>query len=302
MLSTGGRLAGAALLVATAVIAWPPTVAVAEPWGDAQCGDQPRPGCDVSAGDPGSPSPVRPGRSGGSRDTCRDRAGRQAPCYDSNAGHMSSDGCYYQPADVDAATEKSMGGRPDGPGDWYWRTCRGDLDGTTNSRVLVWLTEAPVISPEVLARQAASRLDLPVVRVGSSPSGEKLVRLPVWLWVERSSWAPRSATASVPGLSVTARAEPRRAVWRMGDGSAVVCRAAGTRWRGGMNPRASSPDCGYTYRRSSAAQPRAAYVVSVTVTWAVSWSGGGRSGTLPALSTSTSTRFRVGESQAVITG
>jgi hypothetical protein len=69
-----------------------------------------------------------------------------------------------------------------------------------------------------------------------------------------------------------------------------------------MNPRSSSPDCGYTYMLSSAGQPRDAYVVTVAVTWAVSWSGGGQSGTLPALSTSTSTRFRVEESQAVITG
>lgn len=297
---TTARLLIAALFIAV-FTALTPGLAFADPVGDVTCDEQPRPGCDVSAGDPGSPKPRDPGGSGGSAGTCRDKAGREAPCYDPEMGSMSSDGCYYEPADVDAETEKNLD-RPEGPGGWYWRTCRGDLNGEANSRLLVWLREAPVVSPEVLARQAAARLELPIPRIGSSPAGEKLVNLPVWLWVPRAGWAPQSATASVPGLTVTATAKPQRATWRMGDGSTVVCRTAGAQWRKGMSPRASSPDCGHRYLRSSARQPQQVFVVSVTVTWSVSWSGGGRSGTLPALATTSTTRFRVAESQAVITG
>lgn len=273
--------------------------ALADPIGRADCDEQPRPGCDVTATDPGSsPKPVKPGSGG----TCRDVAGRKAPCHSDTAGDMSSDGCYYRPADVDAATEARMGGRPAGPGGWYWRTCSGDLDGSTNSRVLVWLRNVPVITPEVLGRQAASRLELPAVRVAASPTGAKLVNLPVWLWLSRSSWTGQSATARVPGLSVTATAKPQTATWWMGDGSTVTCRSAGARWRKGIEPRSESPDCGHVYRKSSAGESRGSYPVTVTVRWAVSWSGGGQSASLPAMSTSTTTRFLVEESQAVITG
>jgi hypothetical protein len=67
----------------------------------------------------------------------------------------------------------------------------------------------------------------------------------------------------------------------------------------GVDPRAVSPDCGYIYRRSSASEPAQAFPVSATVHWSVSWSGAGESGTFPDLTTTSSARFRVAESQAL---
>lgn len=290
------------LAVAVGVLvasAWPLPAWADDTIGGVDCASQPRPGCEVTAGTRGDGG-RDPKPQSGSGGVCRDKAGRKAPCHDPNAGYMASDGCYYRPADIDPATEAAMGGSPQGRGGWYWRTCRGDLDGSANSMMLVWLENPPAISPEILARQAASRLVLPAVQVRSSPSGEKLVRLPTWLWVSSSSWGSRSATASVPGITVTARAHATRASWVMGDGTTVVCRGPGTPWRSGTNPRAQSPDCGHTYTRSSAGQPQSSYPVSVTVTWAISWSGGGQSGTLPALSTTGTARFRVAESQTLV--
>ena len=41
--------------------------------------------------------------------------------------------------------------------------------------------------------------------------------------------------------------------------------------------------------------------MSATVTWGVTWEGGGQTGSLPALTTTTTTTFRVAESQAINT-
>ncbi|MFB9320102.1 hypothetical protein [Cryptosporangium minutisporangium] len=129
----------------------------------------------------------------------------------------------------------------------------------------------------------------------------QLVGLPVWLWVPQQWWAARSASASVPGLTVTATAVPDRIVWQTGDGNQVVCRGPGTPWRPGMDAAKPSPTCGHTYRSPSSAQPGGKFRVVATVVWRVTWAGGGQSGTEPALGTSTTTTLRVGESQALLT-
>lgn len=159
-------------------------------------------------------------------------------------------------------------------------------------------------APIVVARRAAARLHLPepVIRSSPSPGQEQLVGLPTWLWIDRSSWTSRSATAAVPGVSVTARARPSQARWEMGDGSVESCSGPGTPWRAGRDPASVSPTCGHVFRRSSAEEPGAAFAVTATVTWSVSWSGGGESGTLPGLTTSSTTRMRVAESQGLAGG
>lgn len=131
------------------------------------------------------------------------------------------------------------------------------------------------------------------------------MRLPTWLWLERGDWVPVSATASVPGVSVTAVARPESVVWSMGDGHSVVCKGPGTAFsrsaKGAADAGKSSPDCGYTYRSSSAGEPGDAYRVSARVRWSVSWSGAGQSGVFPGLTTEASVSLRVAESQALNT-
>src|SRR5207248_3268020 len=198
----------------------------------------------------------------------------------------------------------ALGGLPAGAGAWYVKTCYGTGPGNmmAASSGLVWLTTPPVVAPEVLARQARSTLALPDVAIRVNPAGDQLVGLPTWLSLDPTSWRPQSATASVPGVSVTATATPTQAVWSMGDGESVVCHGPGTPWASGTDPMAASPDCGYTYRRSSAGAPGGAYAVSVTISWSVTWAGAGQGGTIPGLTTTGAVPVRVAESQAVISG
>ncbi|UZJ34225.1 hypothetical protein [Streptomyces endophytica] len=155
----------------------------------------------------------------------------------------------------------------------------------------------------VVVQQAVSRLKLPKPVIHTSPREDlvQVVNVPTWMWVERGAWGPVTTAAAVDGLEVTATARPRRTVWSMGDGGSVVCRGPGTPYSAEYGPKASSPDCGYTYRRASTSEPAKAFPVSVRVIWDVEWRGGGRSGTVPGLAMSARRRLVVDEVQAVVT-
>ncbi len=91
----------------------------------------------------------------------------------------------------------------------------------------------PVVAAQ-LGAQAAANLRLPKLGIVTSPpvAARQLVSVPTWMWVTTASWSSQSATAAVPGFSVTAVATPQVARWGMGDGVAVTCRGPGTPWRG----------------------------------------------------------------------
>lgn len=224
----------------------------------------------------------------------------EIPCSLPGIGSAREDGCYYQ-----ASNEPPPAGaiRGSGPGGWYFRTCLG---GNEVGSGVVWLPDgggtAPAPPPVVVARQAVDRLALPDPEIAASPAPglEQLVSVPTWLWLQRGAWRDRSATAAVPGVSVTATATPTKVTWSMGDGSQVVCRGPGTPYRASFNPGGGSPDCGHTYRRSSAGQPGGAFQVTAVISWSISWAGGGETGTLPDLETTSTAAFRVSESQALV--
>jgi hypothetical protein len=157
-------------------------------------------------------------------------------------------------------------------------------------------------SLEELAQRARSQLRLPSPRIVSNPAGTQLVNLPMWLWLDRDNWGAQSATASVPGVSVTAVATPTSVSWSMGDGTDLTCTGPGTPFPAGGDPTASSPDCGHTYHRSSANAPGQQFPATATVHWTVTWSGAGASGTFPDMTTSAAAPFRVAEAQALGTG
>lgn len=194
----------------------------------------------------------------------------------------------------------------DQPGAWYDYVCTGEgiRDGLYRLPVFIPDSQAPrggapSLSPADVAQLAYNQLRLPSPRIRTNPVDRHLVNLPSWLWLDRSGWEPVSATASVPGVSVTATATPESVVWRMGDGSTVACDGPGTPYPAGIDPEASSPDCGHTYRRSSLGEPNDQFRVLVTMTWTVHWSGTGRRGTFPGLTTTEETAVVVAESQAV---
>ena len=274
--------------------------------GDVQCGtNDPSPVCNVNAGTPSQPGDHHGGSggSGGGGDgKCRNPQGQVIPC-ERDGGMAGPDGCYYTPTDPSPDTIAALGGQPTGSGGWYLKVCYGaDGQATTGLGGAIWVAgnTPPVVSPAVLARQARSRLRLPTVKIDMNPPGDQLVNLPVWLALDHSSWKAQSATASVPGVSVTATARPVRVTWSMGDGSTRTCDGPGTAWSPGTNPATASPDCGYVYRRSSANAPGGTYTVVVTVTWTVTWAGAGQTGTVPGLETTGRLLTRVQESQAVV--
>ncbi len=196
--------------------------------------------------------------------------------------------------------------QPGESGAWYVYKCAAGGVRDALYRPPVWIPDGPqegggvpLPSPAQLAQVARDQLRLPSPRIEASPVGEQLVYLPTWLWLGREAWGAVSATASVPGVSVTAVARPESVVWSMGDGSTVTCTGPGTPYSSSADPESPSPDCGYTYRTSSAGVPGEAYAVSATVEWTVSWSGAGQSGVFPGLATTSTANFRVAESQAL---
>ncbi len=255
----------------------------ADPWGSVDCSQNPGPGCDLSAGHSGQHDAGTPGDSGGSAHT----------------GGDDGSACRYVPVDY-----QDPGGQPSGPGGWFMVLCSPDGKDPL-SHGPVWLANGagggPALSPAQLAQLARKRLRLPQPRIVASPTGDQLVHLPTWLWLS-DGWQQVSASASVPGLSVTAVAKPTSVSWSMGDGGVVDCVGPGTPYRETGNPRAASPDCGYAYRTSSAFQPNHAFQVTATVRWTVSWSGGGQSGVFSGLTTSSITRYRVAQSLALGNG
>jgi hypothetical protein len=162
----------------------------------------------------------------------------------------------------------------------------------------------PVVTPVVLAQQAARYLPLPAPIIRTNPPADldQLVNLETWLWVDPASWGRRTATAAVPGLAVTVIATPTTVTWRPGDGTVRVCRGPGTAYDPARSPGSQQPSCAHTYRRSSLGRPAGRYRMTATITWAIRWTASGAisaSGSLPPLERSAQTSLRVVEAEAL---
>jgi hypothetical protein len=252
-------------------------------YGNVDCSTNPSaPECDVTAGTPGSPGDDNGGGSGGDGDG-------------SGSGGGEESNCTYERIEEQAPPPAGAGA-----GAWYQQIC--DLGGGGSVSPAMWLPAGQVADPQALGQQAVSRLRLPAPAIRTNPDSAVgvLVQVPVWFWVDGSTWGARRATASVPGMSVTATATPIRVVWNAGDDTRdVVCDGPGTPWGAGTDPQAAS-SCGHTYRTSSAGAPGNAFTLRATVTWSVSWAGGGQSGTVPPLTTTSSVALSVAQSQAIV--
>jgi hypothetical protein len=261
------------------------------------------PGITGSTAQPAAQPRPRPAAAPASPQPCHDVTGAPLPCTDPRWGTLGSDGCYYKPSTPSAAVQSSLGGAGTGPGGWYDFTCPllsiGTLSGTR------WIAGGPPLAgaaavPGTLAQQAESRLALPASTIRMSPTTTQVIRVPTWLWLDSGAWAARSASAAVPGVSVTATATPTRVVWSTGDGATVTCTGPGTPWQVGDNPAAASPTCGHTYTTGSTSAPGGVFTVTATVTWSIAWVGGGQNGALPALTTTATASIRVAPVQTVI--
>jgi hypothetical protein len=301
--------AALALAVAAALVGAAASAAVAGGGDGYTVGCQPNstsPVCAVSVTAPGSSrgaAPMKAPPAGSAASSCSS-GGKPRPCSLPGYGWLGANGCYYK---LDTTWKPPPGDTADRPpageaGAFYDVSCFG-VAGT--GEAITWLkagtAPGPPPAPAVLAQEATGRLTLQVGGLQSSPpaGGEQLVNLPTWVWLTR--WAAVSAAAAVPGESVTATARPVSATWSFGDGSSVVCRGPGTAYQPSDGAATGSPTCGHTYRSSSAGRPGGAFPVTVTVRWAITWTGGGRAGTEPALTATARAQFRVAESQAINT-
>jgi hypothetical protein len=258
------------------------------------------PRCDVHAGQPGGPGDGGGGGGGGSgggSQVCHYPITNEVvPCYLPNYGQFADDGCYYKPATGnDLAAAEALGGTPTPPGRWYIGTCGYPPSPVLTKFRIFGGNVLP--NPADLAADAVNQLHLPLpaIRVNPAPPAAQLVFLPTWMWLDGSSWGSRSATASVPGLSVTATAKPAKLLFSTGDGSSVSCPGPGTAWTTDKDPNAASPDCGHTYQKPGS------FTVTATVTWQISWAGGGQTGTVPDLTTTSTLTINVTDSQALNT-
>ena len=261
--------------------------------------------CYVVVDTPGSPGVEPVAHTDNAAPACRTARGTVVDCFDALFGWWSNaDGCYYQRLDPPppATAWVWAGHYPDGA--VYQATCL-ELVGSTGG--WIWRPTSPpgfggAGTLAQLADEAIDRLTLSGPDIGMAPDPSKtgLVGLPVWMWtkVAPSTWGPLSATASLPGISVTATARATRIVWSMGDGQQVTCEGPGTPYTRSQG-QTSSPTCGYVYSRSSAGEPDAAYTVTATTTWQIQWSGSGGSGQTTQTRTS-SVRVRIGELQVLV--
>ncbi len=186
------------------------------------------------------------------------------------------------------------------PGSWYVKECPGESANSIGS-VVVWIPNqassggtAPA-PPEDVALEAERSMNLPAPRTSVNPSPRAVVNLPEWLWIDPAIWHDVSVTATTGSVSATATAVPSSVTWAMGDGSTVVCDGPGTPFLAQQPVGSQATACSYTYRQSSFGQPApdgnpndAAFQVTATISWNVTWQAVGASGggSLPGLTTS----------------
>ncbi|MFF7982860.1 ATP/GTP-binding protein [Streptomyces sp. NPDC007901] len=239
------------------------------------------------------------------------RSGYKSPpgvsqtAYESSSGEVAAAVPAVYSSATSFAVVPAADPKPGESGAWYVYKCTADGVRDAVYRPPIWIADTPrnggaaQPTPAQLAEVARRQLRLSSPRIRANPADEQLVGLPTWLWLARGEWKAVSATASVPGVSVTAVARPGSVVWTTGDGNSVTCKGPGTPYGSGAGAKSASPDCGYTYLTSSAGQPQGAFAVSATVHWTVTWSGAGQTGVYPDMTTTSNADFRVAESQAL---
>jgi hypothetical protein len=281
------RLTTTVTAVAAAVLA-SCQPAYGDAWGGVDCTQTPRPPqCQVTVIDPGDGK--LDGGSGG-EPVCR-IDGQVVACHEPGLGWLHTDGCYHRP-------DPRIGPGPN----WWERACYDPATDSYYSGGWVW-RQTPPASVELVAQRAVDLLTIPRPQIAASPALDavQVVRVPVWWWIEPGTWHARTATAAIPALAITVEAAPTQVTWHAGDGTSITCHGPGTAWSPHRDPAAASPTCGHTYTTASRNHPAGAYPLRAELSWAISWSGGGMSGTLPAITTSTSAQVSVVELRSVVT-
>lgn len=255
--------------------------------------------------------------------------GATVPCATDDGAFVQSDLCtgYVRLADAQPAPPP---GEVAGSGAWYSCTfpCTAvegadpvcDLTGVGG--VDYWSETPPPgverYTPAQAAAVLARTFRLEPIRIGMAPARKvhdddppgtaayrrTWVGIPVWLWVADPTpltYGPYEQTATLGGVTVTARASVTRIQWRSGDGQQTTC-GVGTVF----DPQAwvdraaePSPTCGIEFQHTSASAPGGSWTVSAASRWQVEWSGGGENGVIDLTDLAATTPVVVRELQSV---
>jgi hypothetical protein len=192
------------------------------------------------------------------------------------------------------------------PGRWVTVTCRTPgppPEYTYDLRYIPLRSSNAAEAALDLVEEARRQLQLPEPEINMSPpaSADSVVNLPVFLWVPTELWQPEEATAEIPGVVVSVKAEPQRVVWDMGDGGQVECLGPGEPWDPSVSEEAQPSSCRYTYRSTSVGRPDERFPVTATIYWRASWTveGAPGGGDLGEIARSSTTSVRVAQIQTV---
>jgi len=283
--------------------------------------------CQIQVQQPGNPddpnNPNAPvGSTGASGPACYfdpDRQnlggqGHSVPCHSEYGYFSNAYDCYIslmkpQPQPSDPVWQGHE------PGDGAIYNC---YQPDSDLLVPIWAGSPPAgpgqqITPYEVAQIAIKQMNMHAVGVGlaptpveSNPKSIGVIGLPVWMWVNNptsstysTSDDPLTASASAGGITVTARAYVERVEWNMGDGSDPITCGAGTEYNVSVDGKRESPDCGYTYTKTSWDQPNHQFAVTARSYWRVDWAGAGQSGTIRLPALASTVHIREGELQVL---
>ena len=174
----------------------------------------------------------------------------------------------------------------------YFRDC-----GT--QRQQVWVRAE---NPSTLAGIALSDIQRRLIAAPVpvlSPPGIGYVNLETWLATVDPG--THTATAAIPGLSVTATATLVSTTWTTGDGGKVTCDGTGAAWTP-ERPAEEPAPCGHTYTTHGAAiYASEPFTITVSQTWHVTWRAStGAAGELGTITGPTATiNYEVREIQTI---
>ncbi len=281
----------AAVMAAAMTLAVPGT-ANADVLVDVRCDLNPAaPECTVSVSD-SSRGHTRKGHAAGGGPLICQFAGRVVDCVN-GFGWLGAGGCYYG---------KDPGGFL--PAQEWTRQCLDPATGDVHDAGVALLLTPPSALAAMI-RRAVSDLRIPAPELAASPvlTAPQVVHVPVWWWLRPGVWHPRTATATLPGISVTAVATPRQVTWDAGDGTTTICPGPGDGVDPPLHPDGDVADlrAHLHHHLPHRARRQLRYTLRATITWAITWTGGGLAGTEPPATTTAAAEIRVTELRAVIT-
>jgi len=175
----------------------------------------------------------------------------------------------------------------------YFKSCPG------RARVLVLIDDSVTVQDMIdqVSDSIRRRIPQPVANINPSPEHGGFVNLGLWLAV--GDPGPISAHAAAGSVAATANASYVSTTFDFGNGDAVTCAGTGTpieHAHPDLDTTEQGP-CGYTYRRSS--PDDAPYQLTISSTYAISYTSTGGSGSLGTITTSRTYAYDVDEIQTI---